>query len=78
MESQVFSTEPTQEQKRKGRAKKLALALVIVAHIDFYFAQSLYLPLSVEQLFTLGQFLILADTFLLSILLIALLKRRNG
>lgn len=70
--------EPAEEQKRKGRIRKLALALVIFAHIDFYFAQSLYLPLSLEQLFTLGYLLILADTFLFSILLIALFKRGNG
>lgn len=75
MESQALSAEPDVEQKRKGRAKKLSLALIILAHIDFYFAQSLYLPLSVEELFTLGYLLILTDTFILSIVMVRILKR---
>ena len=77
MEPQTPPTESLSEEKRKGRKKRLLMALLLFAHIDFYFSQSFYLPLTLEQLFTFGELLILTDVGLLVIFGVRLLRKQT-
>lgn len=77
MEPQIPPTESLSGEKRKGRKKRVIMALILFAHIDFYFSQSLYLPLTVEQLFTFGEILLLTDVGLLVIFGVKLLRKKT-
>ncbi len=65
MHPQTTSIEAIPGEKRRGEKTRALMALLIFAHIGFYFSQSLYLPLTLEQLFTFGYVLILTDISLL-------------
>ena len=49
------------ENKKSGRAG-LVILLIVVAHLVFYFAPSLYLPFDLGELFVLGYVLVIADS----------------
>ena len=66
------------EEKKKGRFKKIVLFFPLLAHGGFFFSQSLGLPLSMEQLFTLGYALLAADSILLAFFLIRLFRPTKG
>ena len=78
METETSSIESIAEQKRRRRKKGLFLLLLISAHFDFYFALSIPFFLTVEQLFTFGQALIVTDTILLTLLIVKIAHRRTG
>jgi len=65
MHPQTTSIEAIPGEKRRGEKTRALMALLIFAHIGVYFSQSLYLPLTLEQLFTFGYVLILTDISLL-------------
>ena len=65
MNPQTTSIEAIPGEKRRGEKTRVLMVLLIFAHIGFYFSQSLYLPLTLEQLFTFGYVLILTDISLL-------------
>lgn len=75
MQPQTTPLEAITEEKRRGSKRKLLMVLLLFAHAGFYFAQSLYLPLSLEQLFTFGYVLILIDSGLVVFLGIKLLTK---
>lgn len=70
--------ESISEQKRTRRKKSLFLLLLISAHLDFYFALSIPVFLTVEQLFMFGHALILTDTILLTSLIVKIPDRKTG
>ena len=78
METETSSIESIAEQKRTRRKKGLFLLLLISAHLDFYFALSIPVFLTVEQLFTFGQALILTDTILLTSFIVKIPYRKTG
>ena len=75
MEPQTPPAESLSGEKRKGRKKRLIMALLLFAHVDFYFSQTFYLPLTLEQLFTFGELLVLTDVGLLVIFGVRLLRK---
>jgi hypothetical protein len=52
------------DNKRSG-SLGLVVLLIVVAHLVFYFAPSLYLPFDLGELFALGYVLVIADSGLL-------------
>ncbi len=77
MEPQTPPAESLYGEKRKGRKKRLLMAFLLFAHIDFYFSQTFYLPLTLEQLFTFGELLVLTDVGLLVIFGVRLLRKHT-
>jgi len=78
MHTETLSIEGAAEQKRKNRKKRLLLLLLISAHVDFYFAQSLLLPLGIEQLFMFGYALIITDTICLTFFIVKILGHKSA
>ena len=78
METETLPIESIAEQKRRRRKKGLFLLLLISAHVDFYFALSIPVFLTAEQLFTFGQALIVTDTILLTSLIVKIPHRNTG
>ncbi len=77
MEPQTPPAESLSGEKRKGRKKRLLRALLLFAHVDFCFSQTFYLPLTLEQLFTFGELLVLTDVGLLVIFGVRLLRKHT-
>ena len=62
------------ENNKSGRTGLVGL-VIVVAHLVFYFAPSLYLPFDLGEIFVLGYVLVIADSGLLVFLGIKLLGR---
>lgn len=77
METETPLTKSLSGEKRKGRKKRVIMALLLFAHIDFYFSETLYLPLTLDELFTCGQLLLLTDVGLLVIFGVKLLRKQT-
>jgi hypothetical protein len=60
--------------KNSGRYGRVVL-LIVVAHLVFYFAPSFYLPFDLGEIFVLGYVLVIADSGLLVLFGIKLLRR---
>jgi len=61
----------------KSRRSGLVVLIIVVAHLVFYFAPSLYLPFDLGEFFVLGYVLVIADSGLLVFLGIKLLTKAS-
>ena len=62
------SLEAFNGENKKTSRTSLVILFIVVLHLVFYFAPSLYLPFDLSDLFVLGNVLVIADSGLLVLL----------